>query len=145
VPGSHRLVALTLLVAACSAGGHPGGDPDGALLARLRTEATALAKTADLDVTRRVETPAHWDSCDGDPDTAGWNDVGVMVWFADGTPSDEELAAAFLSRGWAVEGGLRFHRRLGGRPVSASVQPYGGRGRSLLLRSPPPGPAVSGC
>ena len=74
-----RLGTVILLfgLAACSDRGGP--DPGGRILAELQSVSSAVPDGATVDL--RHDVPADWDSCDGRPETEGWNDIQVSIQF----------------------------------------------------------------
>jgi hypothetical protein len=86
----RRIVSAVFSVAlACAAGSacgkslsaqHPGGDPDGRLLAALNSVVVAAPPDAQIVYVHKRES--HLGSCDGMAGAWGWTNVGFEAGFA---------------------------------------------------------------
>jgi len=110
-------VVGSLVATAC--GSHPGGDPDGRLMAAMVPVVTVVpgfeqgripwisfpCDTCKWPQTYAIKIEPRWDSCDGKASTAGWDPAIVqigLVW----RRSSQALAATLDSRlnteGWSA-------------------------------------------
>ena len=150
-------VILLLSLAACSDRGDP--DPGGRILTELQSVSSAVPDGATVDF--RHDVPATWDSCDGRPETEGWNDIQVGVQFRSDLAAEAILEFAdrrLEGLGWVDDSkisgplgpGLRWIRTLeDGTTARASLSPGTVDGASFYWNldaiAPPHGQRVSGC
>jgi hypothetical protein len=110
----RRIVSGVLSVAlACAAGSacgkslsaqHPGGDPDGRLLAALSS--VVAAAPSDAQIAYVHKRASRLGSCDGMAGTWGWTNVGFEAGFASSENALDVIASAddvLTRQGWTRE------------------------------------------
>jgi hypothetical protein len=150
--------SLLLLLAGCTPN-PDDADPDGRILAALTSIEAAVPAGATDRSAREVE--AHWDSCDGRSETAGWTDIGVYLSFRSSVATETmrlAVGSALANAGWSDDGSepsplgptQRWRRTLAdGTAARAVLAPSTQDGSAIVWQlsavAPPHGPHVSGC
>ena len=140
----------TLAFRAWTGSGRPGGDPDGHLLARLRTEAGRVIPPGGV-VVERHDFPVEWDMCDGRRDTGGWQPVRVLltVRVPPEAGGGQAVAEALTRSGWtdlhAPGDARRWSKRLPEGQLASLTVLAEGVEHTYVMTAQPPGPEPTGC
>ena len=133
----------------------PTGDPGGRVLAQLSPIRNAIPKRYVHINYAQYQEP-HADSCDGQPNTVGWDDAVVQINFK-WTGTDTNLNLMYFAEtklaqdNWTVSQEdsppyLKWSKTLRNKAAAtASLEREDDGSWTLLGEAPPVGPGVTGC